>query len=888
MLERWRRLLGGDAESDIEDELSFHLEMRAAELESRGETPERARERALARFGDPEEARAGCREIANRRERRMARAQYFQELKQDLRFAVRTLGRDPVFTLVAIATLVLGIGANTAIFSVVNGVILRPLPFPEPEEVVHWGWSWRSTGGVAGAVSAYKLEWFSERAETFEAVTTYRGFTAGLGEGPDETGVRGLRVSPGFQDVVGLRLAAGRRFSPEESAPGGPAVTVISHGLWQSRFGGDPNVVGRTMAVGGESRTVIGVAGADFRFPQAESFTELLVPFRLVADPRDLGHNYSVLARLADGVDPDRAAAELTTLSEQFREAHPELMQDERERGMRLVSFQELHVGSLSGVLWTLMAAVGLVLLIACANVANLLLARTSERQRELAVRSAVGASRSRLVRQLLTESLALSAIAGVLGLALAAWATQALVAAVPSQLPRAAEVGVDVRVVAFTIAASLLTAVVFGLAAALPSSKSGVMGVLREGGRGAPGGGRMRNALVTAEAAVSLVLLVGAGLLISTVVQLRSVEAGFEPEGLMTASVSRWPDRYDDPEALAQLERRLLEGLAVPGASGAVQAVGLSSNIPLERGWNLPMEVEGRPGAEAGDVEWRSVSPGYFEALDTRLVRGRAFTSADGAGAPRVVIINEAFAQLYFPDEDPIGHRIAIGRYQGQWIGPHFEGEPAEIVGVVEDMRELSLRLEPKRTMLVPREQAAMGTSPVILIRSSRPGAAAAWLRDAFARIDSSLPAPTLRPMSEVIGESLARERFQALLMSLFAAIALVLTAVGIFGVVSYGVRRRRAEIGIRVALGAPTGKVIRMVAGQGMKPVVFGMALGLLASLVLVRFIRSMIWGVSPTDPATFVAVVIVLLSVALVASWLPARRAARADPVRTLRQE
>ncbi|HUP20460.1 MAG TPA: ABC transporter permease [Gemmatimonadota bacterium] len=890
-------MLGRRPDREIEEELAFHLEMRTAELIEAGESPERARERAMARFGDVAEARAHCAAIAKRRERKMARTEYVEDLRQDLRFAFRTLVRNRAFTALALATLVLGIGATSAIFSVVNGVLLRPLPFPAPERVVHWGWGWAG-GEPSGALSAYKLEWFRERSSSFEAVATYRSFTQGLGTGPEEA-VSGLRVTRPFLRVVGHPLPLGRWFTAEEATPGGPDVVVLGHGLWQARFGADPGIVGRDVTLGGVPRTVIGVMSPGFRFPQSPDAGDVFVPLRLEADPQDEGHNHSALARLAPGVDRGRASAELTTLSARFRDAHPELM-GERERGMGLISYQDLYVGSLRGVLWILLGAVGLVLLIACANVANLLLARTSERQREIAVRSAMGASRGRLIRQILTESVALSLVAGALGFGLATWATRALVAAAPWRLPRAEEIGPDATVVLFTFGAAVITAVVFGLVAALPSAGRGPMIQLREGSHGTPPGRRLRAALVTTEAALSLVLLIGAGLLISTLLELRAVDPGFESDGLLTASVPRWPDRYDSDATLAAFESRLLDRLSPArgdtdpssGGSGAgpIQAMALAGNIPLERGWNLPMEVEGRPDAREGDVEWRGVSPGYFETVGTPLVRGRTFTAADDADAPRVVIVNEEFVRLYLPDTDPIGQRVALGRFRGRWIHPEFAGEPAEIVGVVADMRELSLRRDPKRTMLVPRSQApsSMRSTPVFLLRTARPGAAAATLRRVLAGIDPSLPPPTFRPMDEIIGESLARERFNALLMGLFSAIALVLTAIGIFGVVSYGVRRRTREIGIRMALGARTRDVTRMVTWQGMLPVAIGLAIGIAAALGLTRLLQTMIWGVSATDPVTFVAVTAVMATVALLASWVPARRAARAEPMRALRQE
>ncbi len=904
LAERWRRLFGRNLVGEIDEELAFHIGERTRELVARGADPSRAREAALARFGDMESTRAELERIARRRERKMARVEWREELGQDLRFAARTLARNPVFTVVAVATLVLGIGANSAIFSVVNGVLLRPLPFPEPERVVHLGWDW-GAGSAQGYLSAYKVEYFRERAESFTGLATYRGQKVGLGRGAEEVVVEGIRASSDFLEVVGYPLVLGRWFTEAEDRPGGLRVVVLGHGLWQSRYGGDPGVIGADIGLGGEPRTVIGVLSPDYRFPQLAGYRDFVVPFQLDADPLDEGRNYPAIARLAPGVDRDRAAAELATLSSRFLTDNPELVEASREGRMGLTSYQEIYVGSLGGVLWIMLAAVGLVLLIACANVANLFLARTTERQRELAVRAALGASRGRLVRLLLTESLALSLVAGVLALGLAAWATRALVAAVPYELPRSGEIGLDPGVVLYTFGAAVLTAAVFGLAAALPTARRGLAG-LRERTRGTDSGRRLRSALVTAEAAVSVVLLVGAGLLISTLLELRSVDPGFGTDGLVTATVPRWPERYDPAEAQAAFEGRLLDrlrrgvasGLPVRGAAeaspgtraaaGPIAGLALASSMPLQRGWNLPMQLADRPEVWAGDVEWRAVSPGYFDVVGTPVLRGRGFTEGDDTGSRRVVIVNEAFVRQFLPDTDPLGQGIDIGRYDGRWIGPEFEGESAEIVGVVADMRELSLRQEPKRTLWVPRRQAAMQTRPVILLRTDRPGPAVDRLRRDLAALDPSLPPPTLRTMEDVLGESLARERFNAVLMTLFAGLAVLLTAVGIFGVVSYGVRRRTKEIGIRIAMGAREAEVTRMVTRQGVLPVLLGIGVGAVGALLLTRFLQSMIWGVSATDPATFVGVALFLTAVALAASWLPARRAARGDPVRALAAE
>jgi putative ABC transport system permease protein len=883
--ERWYGLLRRGTPREIEDELSFHLEMRARELEAEGEAPDRARERALARFGDVAAIRARCGEIARRRERRMARTRRLAELWQDLRFAARTLTRSPGFSAVAILTLVLGIGANSAIFSVVNGVLLRPLPFPSPERVYHWGWDW-GAGRPGGSLSAYKLAYFRDRSESYEAVATYRGFRPGLGRGADAVGVGALRISPGFLDVVGYRPVRGRAFSPEEEAPGGPLVALVGHDLWRTRLGGDPEVVGREIVLDDASYTVVGVLPAAFRFPQAPPYTDVLIPLRLQPDVRDEGHNWAALVRLAPGVDRAEAEAELAVLSEGFRSDHPDLV-GEREAGMRLTTYQAVHVGDLGPTLWILLGAVGLVLLIACANVANLLLVRTEDRQRELAVRSAVGAGRGRLIRQILAESLLLAGIAGALGLAVGAVATRLLVGAVPVDLPRSGDISLDVRVVLFTFSTAVVTAALFGLAAAIPSSGRSAQ-ALREGGRGAPGGRWLRSALVAGEAALSVVLLVGAGLLIATLVQLRAVDPGFATDDLLTASLPRWTETYGDGAAIVELERRLLPALErSPGILGAAT----SSNVPLERGWNLPIEIEGRPDAWEGDVEWRAVSPGYFETLGIPILRGRTLTETDGAGSPRVAVVNASFANHYFPDSDPIGQRVAIGRYKGNWIGPAFAGEAATIVGVVADVREMALKRDPKRTVAVPRSQAAMPVPPVFLLRTVGPDgarAAAESLREVLRELDPALPPPSFQSMDEVVRESVAAERFNALLMSGFAFLALFLTAVGIYGVVSYGARRRTREIGIRIALGAGAAEVTRLVTRQGVRPVLAGLAIGGLGAVAVARLLQGMIWGVSPGDPVTLALVALLLAAVASVASWLPARRAARSDPVASLRYD
>jgi predicted permease len=808
-------------------------------------------------------------------------------LLQDLRYTARTLRRSPGFTFMCVLTLALGIGANTAIFSVVNGVILKPLPFPHPEQVVQVAWDWGQ--GPCCTVTAYQYEFTRDHARSFSGVAAYAGFAAGLGEEDADARVDGMRVSKDFLKVVGFQPELGRGILPAEDEPGGAQVAVISDALWRSRYSADPGVLGRALRMDGTDYTVVGVLPPGFQFPQMAENTDVLTPMRLVADPRDEGHNTSAIARLKPGVTLAQASAEMERVSAGFRATHPELVGSDEQR-IGLTSYQDYYVGSgLQKTLWILLGAISLVLLIAGGNVASLLLARASTRQREIAVRTALGAGRRRILRQLLTESVVLALLAAGAGLLLARWGVQALLALQPGQLPRTGEIGLDGRVLAFTVAVALLTGIGFGLAAAMPATRPDLNRSLREGGRGASRGrGRLRGLLVGGEAALSMVLLVGAGLLIATLFHLLNVNTGFDPDGLLTVEFPRTPRGYGSAAQVWNFERQALDRLrAIPG----VQDVAAASSLPLERGWNIPMQIEGRPDAAQGDVEWRGVTPGYFETLKVSLRRGRTFREADGTSAPRVVVVNEAFARHFFPGENPIGQRVEIGKFKGEWMDSVFAASgAAEIVGVVADMREMALDRDAKVTMFVPQAQAAdrLTTMPALMIRTARPLALRGTVQQALRELDPRLPTPEFRTMERVVGTSVARQRFNASLMAVFAAIALLLTAIGVYGVVSYAVRQRTREIGVRMALGASGSRVVRQVTYQGMLPVVVGLGVGLLAALGLTRLLRSMIWGVSATDPITFAAVAAVLVAVALVASWIPARRATRVDPMVALRAE
>jgi predicted permease len=809
---------------------------------------------------------------------------------RDLRYAIRTLRRAPGFTTVVVLTLALGIGANTAVFSVVNGVLLRPLPLPEPERLVYIGWRW-GDGEFNTTMTAFKYAFLREHARVFEGVSTEQAWLTELGEDWDE--VRGLRATPDVFRVNGIAPVLGRAFTDEEARPGAGPVVVLSDAVWRTRFDADPAVLGRAVRLGGVPHTVVGVLPAGVRLPEVPDYADFVVPYVVEPDPRDEGHNYRMRARLAPGVTRERAEAELRALSARFREAHPELM-DADEIGFTLLGYGDVFVGGLARTLWLLLGAVGFVLLIACANVAHLMLARAITREREIAVRTAIGAGRGRIVRQLVAESLVLAVAGAALGVLLAGWSMDALLALAPAGLPRMEEITLDWRVLGFTLAVALATGLAFGLAAAAHAFRVDPAAPLR-GARqaGTPARRRARAAIATAEAALAVVLLTGAGLLIRSFFELRGVDAGFEPQHVLAVEFRRTPPEYADVARARQFEDALLARIRrLPGVLSAAA----SSALPLESQFNFPMTVVGRPDATRGDVQWRAVGPAYFETLRIPLLRGRAFTEQDGASGPPVVIIDELFARKYFPGEDPIGKRIDIGTFQGREVIPGFDEPEREIVGVVGAVHVLRLDEAPIETMYIPRAQAPqafdLGGLATLAVRvDPRAGRAAALAPALLAEmraLEPRMPAPHFREMTDVVGASMAHERFNTVLLGVFAALALMLTAIGIYGIATYAAQQRAREIAIRVALGAQHGAVVRQALREGMAPVALGLGAGVVAAAALTRLMSGLLFGVSPTDPRTFAAVPVMLAALAGLAIWLPARRAAAADPMEMLRQE
>ena len=863
-------------ERDMDEEMRFHLEMATRRNVERGMSVEEARRKALAQFGGVPQQREVALEAVP--------GHWLEVLRQDLAYAMRTLRRNPGFATAVVLTLALGIGANTAIFSVVNGVLLRPLPVRDPEKVTFIGWTYGKSEGFAGAVSSFKLDFLRRHATAFDGLATYRTIESDLGAMPNVHPVRGLRVGEDFFKVVGVGPSIGRGFTADENKPGGPSVAVVSDALWRRELSADRGIVGKPILLDGASYTVVGIAPPDFRVPGlSPQDAQVIVPLQLVVDPAEKGNNYQVLARVRADRSHEQAEADLAAVSAAFLAEYPEL--SGAKEGYAEYAFKDLYVGPLERTLLILLGAVTFVLLISAANAANLMLARATAREREIVVRTALGATRSRVVRQLLSEGIVLAGLAGAVGLALGAIGVRVLLALMPQQLPRADEIGVDVRVLAFTGAIVLLTGLVFGLAAAVPAGRLNLASALGERTRGA-GRHRSRDLLVMSETAFAIVLLAGAGLMLSSFAKLRSVDPGFTAENVTAVRFARMPRDYDAMDAIWRFQRQVIERLAsMPG----VQSVAGLPNFPLERGWNMPVAIAGVPESGDGGVEYRWVSPSYFETLRIPIVQGRGFRPNEERTSPRVAIVNQAMAKRFFPDGNVLGRELEIGRYKDQWIGDEFKGT-VEIVGIAGDIREVQLGKPARRTVYVPIAQAQdrVASAPLLAIRALPGTSLQKAVIDAVRAVDPRVAPPQLEPLPAIVGASLAEQRFQTTLLSLFAATALALTAIGIFGVVSYGVQQRVREIGVRVALGASSGSVLRLIVGRSLRFVVAGAALGVVGALGLTRFLANVLYGVKASDPLAFSVAVATLIGVAVLASYVPARRATRIDPVRALRLE
>ncbi|HYP29748.1 MAG TPA: ABC transporter permease [Blastocatellia bacterium] len=862
-------------EEELDEEIQAHLRMAIEDRMGRGETAEQARDSALREFGNVGLVKEVTRDVWGWRPA--------GELAQDLRYGARMLVKSRGFTFIAVITLALGIGATTAIFSVVNTVLLKPLPFKESDRLVIVWEEGTAQGFPRNSVSAANYIDWRDQNQVFEGMSILGRMNFNLtGVGEPER-IDGRRVSANLFDLLGVKLRLGRAFLPEEDQPGSNRVVILSHGLWQRRFGSDANIIGQPLTLNGQSFTVVGVMPPQFQFPSPQD--ELWVPIAFTSqEAANRGNNsYEVIARMKPGVMPEQAQAEMNTIAARLKQQYPDVV---KSNGSVVIPLHEQLMGDIKPALLVLLGAVGFVLLIACANVANLLLARAAVRQKEIAVRIALGAGRLRLIRQFLIESVLLAALGGAGGLLLALWGVSLLKAFIPENLPQVQAITVDASVLIFTLLISLLTGLIFGLAPALQSSKVNLNETLKEGGRDSASGShgnRIRGLLVIAEVAVSLVLLIGAGLFINSFVRLLNVDAGFRADNLLTINVVLPEMKYPDQARRTAFYSDLLSRIeALPG----VQSAAVTNYIPLTlQGDTFGISIEGRPDpgpAERPDVVTRVISPKYFSTMGIELLQGREFGEEDRVDSPRVAVISETMARRLWPGEDPVGKRIKPGP-------PDSPVPWRTIIGVVKDVRQFELNANPKLQMYYCYVQPAFFVPSYLVVRTDvEPASLAAAVRGAVWEIDKDQPVSNIRTMKEVLSESIARQRFSMLLLGIFAAVALVLAAVGIYGVMSYSAAQRTREIGIRMALGAQSRDVLRLAIGQGMKMALVGVAVGLTGAFALTRLIESLLFGVSTTDPATFALVTFLLIAAALLACYIPARRATRVDPLVALRYE
>lgn len=813
-----------------------------------------------------------------------------QSILQDLRYGLRILFKNPGFTAIAIITLGLAIGANTAIFSVVNAVLLRPLPFQDAERLVKVSIIEGKEEGTGSMSPADFLDYRDEN-QAFDYMAAYIPWGVTLvGEGDPER-LSGALVSATFFSLLNAQAITGRTFLPEDDKLAAQRAIVLSYGLWQRRFASNPNVVGNAITLNGESFTIVGVMPRDFRFPNKTELWGLPrrivpeLPFNTGGDILQLrGLQYlNVIARLKKGVSLEQAQTQMEGITARLREQFP---QENSHKSIKLAFFQDYIVRGIKPALLLLLVVVGLVLLIACANIANMLLVKSTARQKEFAIRTALGASQVRLVRQLLTESILLAISGGALGLLLAIWGTDLLVAVSPTTTPRAQEINLDSTVLGFTVAVSLAAGILFGLAPVAQSFRLSLTDRLKEGSLSIVGGWRnqrMRSLLIVTEVAISLVLLVGAGLLLKSFLRLQQVNPGFSPESLLTMRMSLTGTRYETGRQRATFYHQLVDRIkALPG----VQAAGGIESLPIEgRGAFYSFSIEGRP-APASPLDlsagFHSATPGYFQTMGTPFLKGRDFTERDDENATNVVIVNETFARKFFSEEDALGKRVSFGT--------NDSGDPnwLEIVGVVGDIKHVGLETEAEPETYVPYLQTPYRFITIIVRAATEPASLVAAIRKEALALDPQQPLYDVKPMEQVLEQSIAERRLIMLLLSIFAAVALALAAVGLYGVMSYSITQRTREIGIRMALGAKASDVLKIVIKHGMVMVLIGVAIGLAAAFILTRLMASLLYGVSATDPTTFVVIPLFLLAVALMACLIPARRATKIEAVAALRHE
>jgi putative ABC transport system permease protein len=856
-------------ERDLDAELQFHVETRANDLMARGLPRAEAERRARTELGDTGRWKEEARDALGLR--------FLDELRADLRYGVRGLVRSPGFTSVAVLSLALGIGANIAIFSVVDAVLLRPLAYPAPDRLVSFAWPFPS-GMSPANVSPLTFQYWHDQSRAFDGFAAASSDSVNMVSGSVVERVRSVAGTADLFRVIGVFPGLGRGFVADDCVPGGPFVTVIGFGLWQRVFGGAPDAIGKSITLNDRPYTVIGVMPANFT---PEPAADLFYPLQLRVDPRDRGRNYEVLGRLRRGMTLEQAQSETDRLFQHFQA-------DNREHVPRnvhtigLIRYQDFLVAGIRPLLQMLLGAVGLVLVIACSNVANLLLARSAARQREIAIRSALGASMTRLTRQVVTESLLLSLTGGMVGVAVAALGVRSLAAWIPGELPRLRLVTVDDRVLGFALMMSVLVGIAFGLLGVIRLLKSDPIGALKA----AAGTGvdvlrrRLSNALVVGQVGLSVILLIGAGLLAVTFMNLRGTRVGFDTQNIVIVQLPMSSAKFESPGAIARLDRELVERIsAIPGVVSATTA----SSIPLERGPNSIFGIEGQPPEQINYVELRPVGPDYLRTLGIPLRAGRGPRGSDAQGALPVVVVNEMLARLFGSPALALGHRVIVGRTT------EHEDVPREIVGVVSDVADgrPGTRLFP--TLYMARSQFSGGEgATAVLVRTNGKTEISSALRRVIRAVDVQLPITQIRSMTDVASTAVAQQRFNMILIGLFAGVASLLTMVGLYGLLSYQVAQRTRDIGVRMALGARRMDVQRMIVAQGFMLTLVGLTIGVAGSLGLGRFLRTLLFGVTPTSPGVFIAVASVLFVAAFLASVIPARRAMRVDPVIALRYE
>jgi putative ABC transport system permease protein len=857
-------------ERELDEELRHHIDQQTEQNIRLGMSPDEARSAARKAFGGVEQAKERSRDARGVR--------WLEDLWQDMCYGVRMLVKNPGVTLVAVITLALGIGANTAIFSVISAVLLRPLPYPEPDRLV-MVWEKRTRENHNSTVSPADFRDWRERNQVFENIAAQIGTSVDLTEGSEPEQIRAAGVSASFFDVLGVKPILGRSFLPGEELPGAANVAIINHTLWQRRFGADSSVIGRTISLSGGSVEVIGVLPSS---PIFSGETELWLPLRISPQGKldRLGHSLRVFARLKSGITLQQARADMERVGSELMREYP------AENNDHTTFVIPLHTELVSGEggdirrpLLILFAAVGLVLAVACANVANLQIIRAAARRKEIAIRAALGARPQRIARQLLTESMLLAALGGAAGILLAWWGKGAITALMPQRVLQLTGAQLDLRVLGFTLVISLGSGVLSSLGALRQASRPNLTDTLKEGG-GSSGSGSQtaRSLVVVAEIALAVVLLIGAGLMIRTLWKLQNVQPGFDPRNVLTAQISLPNARYREPQQIALFYHQLIEKVrALPGVDGA----GAISTLPLKAGGQTSIAIEGRaemtniPPQARPRIKDRVVTPDYFQTMGIRLVSGRFLTRQDDNTAPLVALINQTAAERYWPGENPLGHRVEINR---QWW---------EVVGVVGDVKSQGLDRDTS-----PEAYFSWAQSPwrggTMVVRGANISKLAMAIRSKAQEIDKQLPISNIQMLEDIVDGSITAPRAYTFLLALFAGIALTLAAIGIYGVMAYLVAQNTHEIGVRMAMGAQAGDVMKLIVMQGMLLALVGVAIGLAASFGLTRLIRSILFGVDTTDPLTFILISLLLILVALSACWIPARRATKIDPLVALRNE